>query len=385
MRKKLEGKLAEEILTNDDLQEKFEKLNKDDSHIKNENLKSTQIIYNSIRGFVQKLDKKEKRLLGQQISNSISRHKKQRLWAWVSSSAAVFILVFGVYMFEQQRDKDIIEFANNITAQPKDDNTRIIINGKEEIEIESKESKIEYLASGTEIKIDTDKKVEQVIEKEEIVYNTIIVPYGKRTQITLSDSSTIWLNSGSKLIYPAGFKGSKREVYLEGEGVFEVSKNEKKPFYVITRDVEIKVLGTVFNISAYDDDNFSSTVLESGSVELKYKSNTLLKQSKITMVPGTMAVYFTESKDIVQKEVDTRNYTCWKEGYIILHNESMLEITKRLSRYYNVSIVLENESLKAKTFSGRLDLKNSADIVLQIIAETSNFKITSNENEIIIN
>jgi len=367
------------------LLEKFENLNKKKNHFENEDLKETRMIYNSIQGFVQKLDQKEKKLLSQQISKSISRYNRQRLLIWISSSAAVIILLLGIYSIEQQTDNNIVEFANNITAEPDDNNTRIIINGKEEIQIESKESKIEYLASGTEIKIDADKKVEQLIEKEEIVYNTIIVPYGKRTQITLSDSSNIWLNSGSKLIYPASFKGSKREVYLEGEAIFEVAKNEKMPFQVVTRDIEIKVLGTVFNVSAYHDDDFSSTVLERGSVELKYKSNALLKQSKITMVPGTMAIYSTDSKTIQQKKVDTRDYTCWKEGYIILHNETLLEITKRLSRYYNMSIVLENESLKTKTFSGRLDLMNSAGNVLKIIAETSDFALTTNENEIVIN
>ena len=385
MKNKLLNKKTEDILTDDNLFQEFKNFEANETRGNSKELKETRKIYNSIQSSIQRLDKKEKAVLNQKITESILKYKRKRLQFWITASAAILLFTIGVFTFQQKSGSEITEFANNIEVGPATANTRLILNGQEEIQIDSKESRIEYIDSGKEIKIDTGKKVEQLIKKDIPVYNTIIVPYGKRTQVTLSDSSTIWLNSGSKLIYPACFEESKREVFLEGEGIFEVAKNKNAPFYVITNDIEIKVLGTVFNVSAYLDDNLSTTVLESGSVELKYKSNTLLKQSRINMVPGTKAVYNPETKSILQSRVDTRNYTCWKDGYIILHNESLQDITKKLSRYYNVPIVLNNEKLKTKTFSGRLDLKNSATIVLQIIAETSNFLLTTNDNKIIIN
>ncbi len=384
MENQFSGKKPEDILTNDDLLESFNRCSESEIE-KTKELQETRIIYNSIQSHNKRLKKKEKISLEYRITNSILKYKKNRLLLWLSASAATILLVMSIFIFRQESENDITKFANNIETGPATSNTRLILNGKKEILIGSKESKIEYANSGKEIKIDASKKIKQTLEQDIPVFNTIIVPYGKRTQITLSDSSTIWLNSGSKLIYPAHFSKSKREVYLEGEGMFEVTHNKKSPFHVITRDIEIKVLGTVFNISAYIDDKHSTTVLESGSVELKYKSNALLKQSKVDMIPGTKAVYNPETKVVEQTKVDTQDYTCWREGYIILHNESLQDITKKLSRYYNVPITFKNDRIKTKTFSGRLDLKNSALIVLQIIAETTNFSLITNDDQIIIN
>jgi ferric-dicitrate binding protein FerR (iron transport regulator) len=217
-----------------------------------------------------------------------------------------------------------------------------------------------------------------------MVYNTVIVPYGKRTQITLSDNSSVWLNSGSKLIYPARFAAEKREVYLEGEAIFEVSHNKQQPFMVITHDIEVKVLGTVFDISTYTDDATSSTILESGSVEMKYNNNSLLSSAKITMVPGMMAVYDPIEKTVKQTQVNTKLYTSWREGYFVFERQSLGEILKKISRYYNVSIQLNDQSLADETFTGPLDLRNSATQVLEIIAELINAKVENIDNQIII-
>jgi ferric-dicitrate binding protein FerR (iron transport regulator) len=281
------------------------------------------------------------------------------------------------------KEPEISVFARNNQSVPLTGNTRLILSGKEEIQINSAESKIAYTGNGNEIQIDSSR-VKQDVDGDKMVYNTVIVPYGKRTRITLSDNSSVWLNSGSKLIYPARFATEKREVYLEGEAIFEVSHNKQQPFMVITHDIEVKVLGTVFDVSAYADDATSSAILESGSVEMKYKANSLLSQSKVKMVPGTMAVYDPIAKTVKQTQVNTKLYTSWREGYFVFERQSLEEILKKISRYYNVSIQLNDQSLANETFTGPLDLRNSATQVLEIIAVMINAKVEKTDNQIII-
>ena len=124
------------------------------------------------------------------------------------------------------------------------------------------------------------------------MYNTLIVPYGKRSQLQLADGSKVWLNSGSKLVYPVTFEGKRREVYIEGEAIFDVAHNAKQPFIVLSKDHEIEVLGTLFNVSNYLDDESISTTLKNGSVQIRYKTDSFLKGRKVLkIVPGTRSVY----------------------------------------------------------------------------------------------
>jgi len=119
------------------------------------------------------------------------------------------------------------------------------------------------------------------------------------------------LNSGSKLVYPVVFAEKKREVYIEGEAVFDVAHMKDKPFVVSTKDFDIKVLGTVFNVSAYPDDKYSSTVLEQGKIELIYRGASILSQEKLDISPGYMAVFDRNQKTFEQQQVNTQKYLSW--------------------------------------------------------------------------
>jgi ferric-dicitrate binding protein FerR (iron transport regulator) len=199
--------------------------------------------------------------------------------------------------------------------------------------------------------------------------------------VTLADNSTIWLNSGSKLVYPVRFAKDKREVYLEGEALFDVAHNESHPFYVVTKGLEIKVLGTVFDLSAYDEDSAINTVLERGLVEVIYKRS-LFGSSHTRLVPGKMASYNLSNKEVVLQDVNTKDFTSWKDGYLALEKKSLESIARRLSRYYNVSIEFENPELAKETFSGYLDLRNSAIQVLGMISEMMDIEIIQSDKVI---
>ncbi len=375
-------KKAEDILTDELLAEALIKGTLDRKLFREEELRFAEAISQATGSGKQNLESGQKNQLGNRISQSISNAKRKRTLIWMSSAAAVLILTGLTFIFQLDSRSDIRNYASGISLKADSEYTRLLLSGKKEIHIESQESQIKYSENGKEVKIDDRRKVEQQAERTNNQFNTVIVPYGKRTRITLSDNSTIHLNSGSKLIYPAKFDGDKREVYLEGEAVFEVKHDVTHPFCVITRDLEVKVLGTVFDLSAYNDDKTVNTVLESGSVELRYKGNSWLGFSKEIMVPGMLAVFDPAGKTISQTKVKTRNYMSWKDGFLVLENTTLETIVKQLSRYYNVSISFESPELAAETFSGDLDLQNSPVQVLDLIAETMDIEIMQVDHQI---
>lgn len=339
-------------------------------------------IQQSIKSSKNELIAEQKLLLNQRVLVSIKIAKRRKAIIRISSAAVFLVIVGIVALFNINNESDILRYAKTESRPIDSENTKLVLSGQDEIEIVSKESKIEYSANGTIINIDEQTASGGPTSKDGNEFNTLIVPYGKRSRLTLPDNTVVWLNSGSKLIYPVKFGSEKREVYLEGEAMFNVNHDENHPFFVLTNNLDIKVLGTTFNISAYSDDTTVNTVLESGSVEIRYKSALFAIQNKEQMVPGMMAVYNTNEKSIVQTIVNTKDFTSWKDGYVILEKSTLGSIIKRLSRYYNVKIEFDNPELQTETFSGYLDLRDSAKKVLELISEMVDIEIIQDDNTI---
>ena len=214
----------------------------------------------------------------------------------------------------------------------------------------------------------------------EVAMNQIIIPYGKRSEITLADGTHIWLNSGSQLSYPSRFKTNSREVYLAGEAFFDVTADASKPFYVVTRDFKIKVLGTKFNVSSYSEDRTVQTVLLKGKVSAG--KNKLFAET-VDLYPGERIVYDKAEDSLAKGKVDVQLYTSWINGYLIFDNEPTTEVFKKLERYYNQRIIA-SEGLIGNTFSGKLDLKDNIKDVLENISFASSVKVTEENGSFII-
>jgi hypothetical protein len=373
---------AEDILTDESLTEKLIEKKWQDEALPKEELLLSQNVFQAVKGRRVNFSQDQKYLLDARITQSIQKEKRKKGMAWFGSAAIMLVLVGLSVFFQLQNESDIRNFALSNPTNTDSKQTRLLLSDKEEITIDTKESRIEYSATGSQIKIDVQRNVEQPHIVEENSFNTVIVPYGKRSQITLSDNSKVWLNSGSKLVYPVKFVAKKREVFLEGEAIFEVSHDENHPFFVLTQSLDVKVLGTVFNLCAYSDEKTVSTVLESGSVELRFDSNIFTGQKKETMIPGMQAIFNPESKSLIQSMVKAKDYMSWKDGYVVLEKNSLESIAKRLSRYYNVSIEFENPELAAETFSGYLDLRNTAIQVLELISEIIDIEVLQVDDQI---
>lgn len=194
----------------------------------------------------------------------------------------------------------------------------------------------------------------------EITTQNIQTPYGGKTQFTLPDGSVVWLNSGTTFSYPDRFEND-RIVELDGEAYFEVEK-QKDPFIVKTSFGEVEVLGTSFNVKAYQEEVFVTT-LESGSVAF---TNSLGK--KAILEPGSQVVF--SSNRFFTQRVDTEIFTSWKDGKLIFRNEPLQNMITRLERWYNVDIRLEDERIKNLKYTGTIEMESFSE-VLELIKVTT--------------
>ena len=179
--------------------------------------------------------------------------------------------------------------------------------------------------------------------KNNAAWVEINAPEGSRTQFSLPDGSTGWLNSGSKLKYNPVFK--ERDVELKGEAWFDVEHN-KNTFTVKTPNMDICVLGTQFNVMSYSDENFTEVVLEDGKVEVIGTYNYFEKE----LVPGEKLRYLPDANKFQVYQVDTKPYTAWKDGYLMLDDETLEQAVSRMERWYNVDIDIQNETLRNYRF-----------------------------------
>lgn len=336
-----------------------------------------------------RLSSKEKEDLRTRILGSAERirrakRKRKRRFLLSYAATASLLLALGLHHFmKSSAEPTIEEFARTAPDTSTENSDQVVIVlGKNKVKVDKDKNDIQYSSSGSQVRIGNDQVIHQKTEENnEIVFNTLIVPFGKRSQLTLSDGSKVWINSGSRLIYPATFKEDKREVYLQGEAIFEVAHNKKKPFRVISDNQEIEVLGTIFNVSAYAGEQVNRTVLKSGSVSISYKKG---KAGSVKITPGTMSSINLKTDKVEKKKVDPDDYFSWREGYLTLKNENLSSIFKKLSRYYNVKIEYEQGLINGKTFSGRLDLKEDVENVLDMFQGTANLQFERKNGKILI-
>jgi ferric-dicitrate binding protein FerR (iron transport regulator) len=212
----------------------------------------------------------------------------------------------------------------------------------------------------------------------------MIVPYGKYATLQLSDGTKVWLNAGSRLVYPPTFTGKYREVYLQGEGYFEVTKNVTKPFHVKTDRLKVEVLGTKFDVQAYSvEDTYSALLLE-GKISLSSPQNTKMAGEQVVLKQSEWGVYSDNTNSFVVKKIShPENLIAWTYGYINFIDEPLESLLKRISRYYNIEIQLRSDMGSFK-ISGKLDLKDDPERVLRGLAIISKMKLSKKEGGYLI-
>lgn len=171
----------------------------------------------------------------------------------------------------------------------------------------------------------------------------VIAPVGSRTVVELSDGSVVHLNYGSRIKYPQNFSGETRSVVLTGEGFFEVAHNPDKPFVVTAGLIDVKAVGTVFNVNTYPENCGIATTLVEGKVILEKQSPGENTKKLAVMNPGQHVNYNSKTEKIVSEVGDVDKYIAWKDGKMVLDNESIQQVAQRLSRMFNVDIQVDKE------------------------------------------
>lgn len=320
-----------------------------------------------------KLTEREK----QEILSIISKkaNKKSRIRTFIQATSTIAaIAIIGLFI--------TFLFNNNQNNEYTLDNTIIGQTlPKEDIYIISGDSKTK-LANNSNLELTKDKKAivkDSTQEDKEVVLakatmNRLVVPYGKRSNIVLSDGSKIWINSGTQLDFPTDFVGNKREIKVNGEIYIEVVNDNKKPFIVNTGKMAIQVYGTSFNVTAYDDEETSSVVLVEGSVGVTtpgYERTILSPNEKLDLSSGGI------SKEVV----DVSEYISWTRDVLEFDETPISEVLSKIGRYYNVQF--ENSPdirLNEQTCSGKLFLSNNLDSVMISISVLSSTEYERNNN-----
>lgn len=206
-------------------------------------------------------------------------------------------------------------------------------------------------------------------------YLSVYAPAGQRSELVLPDSTKVWLNAKSKISYPVQFGKGKREVEIEGEAYFDVKRDTKSPFIVKAKDVSVKVLGTEFNIISYPDTELSDITLLNGNIELLVNS----RNESYEMSPNER-IRLNRGK-LYRLEAQGTDYFKWRDGLLVLNNESVESIFHMMELYFNVTIVVENKKLLKYRYSGKFRIDDGAEQMLRILQLEHDFTYTR-DNEL---
>jgi ferric-dicitrate binding protein FerR (iron transport regulator) len=220
---------------------------------------------------------------------------------------------------------------------------------------------------------------------KEIKYNTLKVPYGKIFNIELSDGTKVYLNSGTSLRFPVNFiEGHDREVFIEGEAFFEVTKNKLSQFKVSSNNTSVNVYGTKFNFKYFPEDNFCEVILTEGSLGVS-KIN-LENDGEIFIIkPGEKAKVLFDEDKIERSRVNVKLYTSWINGRVAFRNESLPNLIQKLERIYNVIIINSNDNIADKKFTATILYKEeSINEVLSYLSQVYGLEYQILDNKILI-
>lgn len=214
------------------------------------------------------------------------------------------------------------------------------------------------------------------MEEIHLANNIVTVPVGQRVNLQLPDGTSVWLNASSEIIYPAYFSGSTREIHLNGEAYFEVEHNASKPFIVHTETFDIKVLGTKFNVEAYKGMEGFTTALMEGSVEVTDRKN---KDKSVRLYPAQKVAF--RNGELCKSPIDNYDVYRWREGLICFKETRFADLMRQLEKNYGVRILINNEAVKEKVFSGKFRTTDGIDNALRLLQKEGHYTFEWDENK----
>ena len=302
-----------------------------------------------------------------------------------SGIAATFLLLAGVYFYNQ----NTVETSTVPISIENDPNSGVITlqldNGTIETISENGERKI-TTTNGNLVASQQGNTLQYTAAEDQnkLVYNTLNIPFGRQFDLVLSDGTKVKLNSGSSIKYPVRFlKGQDRKVFLKGEAYFDVTTDMAHPFIVNADEMNIRVLGTQFNLSFYPEDEDISTVLVEGAVVLYKEGADINTNTSSQLVPGQMAEWNKINNTMTVKEVDTNIYTAWKDGYLLFKASPFYSIRSKLERHFNITIEDRSGRLANQIYTATFR-NETIEEILEAFKEDTHFEYIHEGSKIII-
>lgn len=298
----------------------------------------------------------------------------------VAASVALFIAWSHVFESDFHREdiKEAVASMDRFSTEAANE-VVLVVSDREKHQLAA-DAQVAYTAKGKVVIdaggracLESEPDGEKISDKE--LYNQLIVPKGKRSQLRLSDGTKVWVNAGTRVVYPRVFNQEKREIYVDGEIYIEVTPDRDRPFYVNTDGFEVKVLGTAFDVFAYKGRAESRVVLIKGCVEIED-----VQKRKMQMEPNEL-VSFEQNVMTEKKRVNAGDYASWIEGVMVLNGVYLRELTDRLEWHYGTKIVCD-PSLDKEQIYGKLDLRDNLEEVIDYIKSMISFS-TREENGVI--
>lgn len=296
-------------------------------------------------------------------------HNKQGNRWWYYGAAAILLLAGSIYFLtnNQPPENDLAQVKNETQVQkpilPGTSKASLTMADGSVISLDSAAVTQLKEADGTTI----DKRLGTIVynntieKNKKILYNTLHIPRGGEYQLVLPDGSKVWLNAASSLRFPTSFTEKERTVYLTGEAYFEIAKNQAQPFKVVLeKDMEIQVVGTHFNVMAYNDEDYIKTTLAEGKIKFKNASHTVF------LNPAQQAALKKNTQQLEVKGVDIDKEIAWKNGMIEFHDDDLPYIMRQLARWYDVEVSFEG-SIPGGSYNGSIARKATLPEVMQIL------------------
>lgn len=338
-----------------------------------------------VRQYIEKRETIDVRKYMAAYERELGLRDKQRVirWRWGYAAAILVLCVVGIGIWMNGwKGGDVTEIAQ-ATIEPGKAKALLVLGDGRKIELSNRDASKDLEESGIVVVRDSSRieynRNAGIGGKE--VMNKIIVPTGGEYNLILSDGTWVYLNAESVITYPQKFVGEKREVILEGEAYFQVAASKKHPFIVKTKDMDVLVTGTEFNVKAYPDELNVQTTLLRGEVAVFAGID---KKEKIEIKPNQQAEWSREDVKLQVREVDPDLFVAWKNGQFLFRQDRLEDIMKTLARWYDVEVVYLDESIKDMAFAGKLDRSEDITPILNVLRATDKLTVKVNGKRIVL-
>ena len=301
---------------------------------------------------------------------------------WSVAAAVAVLVVFTWVMFLGGEKSPETVIAQSVIGRPGESKALLVLSSGTKVELNSQIGDT-IREEGRSILNERDyidySRQDNDSQVKEVVYNELIVPAGGEYRLVLSDGSVVYMNSESRLKYPVKFIEDKRVVKLEGEAYFDVTHDEQHPFIVHTEQLNVKVLGTGFNVMAYKGDARTEVTLVHGKVDVKSKNISEI------LTPSRQFVMNNDTREYEVRSVNVNTYVDWKNGILNFDAMPLEELGEKVSRWYGVKFFFSKESLKYLKFSGAFKKYNNIDYILDLIEATTDVSFELKGDVVIVN